>query len=71
MTENMQADSVQSRQVGFVRCCLNAVTGKIFIFLKIKTYSQTDDKTLKYVEIIDTFHKMVYNKYCKNVVYDS
>ena len=22
MTENMQADSVQSRQVGFVRCCL-------------------------------------------------
>ena len=22
MTENMQADSVQSRQAGFVRCCL-------------------------------------------------
>ena len=25
MTENMQADSVQSRQAGFVRCCLNAI----------------------------------------------
>jgi hypothetical protein len=24
MTENMQADSVQSRQAGFVRCCLKA-----------------------------------------------
>ncbi|MEO3136009.1 hypothetical protein [Ruminococcus bicirculans (ex Wegman et al. 2014)] len=23
MTENLQADGVQSRQVGFVRCCLN------------------------------------------------
>ncbi|MBP3268066.1 MAG: leucine-rich repeat protein [Ruminococcus sp.] len=24
MTENMSADSVQSRQAGFVRCCLRA-----------------------------------------------
>ncbi|WP_370816677.1 hypothetical protein [Ruminococcus sp.] len=23
MTENLQADGVQSRQAGFVRCCLN------------------------------------------------
>ena len=25
MTENMQADSVQSRQAGFVRCCHNEI----------------------------------------------
>jgi len=24
MTENLQADGVQSRQAGFVRCCLKA-----------------------------------------------
>ena len=29
MTENMQADSVQSRQAGFVRCCLNIVQQEI------------------------------------------
>ena len=28
MTGNMSADSVQSRQVGFVRCCLNVMPGK-------------------------------------------
>ena len=27
MTENMSADSVQSRQAGFVRCCLNKKGG--------------------------------------------
>ena len=25
MTENLQADGVQSRQAGFVRCCLNSI----------------------------------------------
>ena len=30
MTENMQADSVQSRQAGFVRCCLKLTEDNLF-----------------------------------------
>ncbi len=30
MTENMQADSVQSRQAGFVRCCLKLTKDNLF-----------------------------------------
>ena len=42
MPENMQADFVQSRQAGFVRCCLNencshffSITGRYSHFMKI------------------------------------
>ncbi len=42
MTENMQADSVQSRQVGFVRCCLNKT--QIYLFTKRRTkYEHQED----------------------------
>ena len=38
MTENMPADSVQSRQAGFVRCCLNDQEIELIISSALKKY---------------------------------
>ena len=47
MTENMQADSVQSRQAGFVRCCLKPCQK---MPLKIKFIKDDDERILPYCE---------------------
>ena len=56
MTENMSADSVQSRQAGFVRCCLKAKCGVIYYLLSFSRSSLNSTDRFRYSRYASSRH---------------